>query len=81
MEAEGAVVCRRCCGEVYSATSVEAAEAAGGAAADLVVAALEAAVVVDLVEVSVEAATLAAEVRVAVGKISRIISAEFVAEI
>ena len=67
MEVVAVVVCRRCCGEVCSATSVEAVEAAAGAEADSVVAAAVLAVAEALVEVSEVAVTLAVAAREAAG--------------
>ena len=62
------VVCKRCCGEVCSVIW-EAVDAAAGAEEDSVVVEASAAVGVDLAAALAEAATLAAEARVAVGKI------------
>ena len=68
------VVCRRCCGEVCSATWVVADEAVGAVEVSAAVDSAAAVVLVaaaDLVEVSVEVVTLAVEARAAVGKEAR----------
>jgi hypothetical protein len=67
-EAEEAVVCRRCCGEVCLVIW-EAVDAAAGAEEDSAAVEASAAVGVDLAAALAEAATLEAEARVAVGKI------------